>query len=226
MLRRAFLRSFTAHRRAFTNASRTSEASSFDSAVARIHSPVMVGRYADDRKKYFDDDKPLATLRTRAQIALDKRDADSFILVALQTIKYLGNSELAKSPFYLPPSLMYLDPPSPAAEVMDEILRKAFSKACDVRNIPHGHLNNNSGRAISGSRGVGKSYCLRTCAIVMSVLLDHVVAVWVGLHYCGKEFPISHSICTHQGSMVAVWGVLTCGAAVQPGILAGSCSSQ
>jgi hypothetical protein len=159
---------------------------SFDPKTHRIHAPVMLGRFDGDERVR---DATLIRYRMQAEKAFRKRNADAFINVARKTITHLGRRSMREMPLYLPRTLVFLDPPSPASSIMDEVLRKAFSKACDAADIPGGHLNNNSGRAISGVRGVGKIYCLRTCGIVMPLLLDNVISVWVDYASVEKSDP-------------------------------------
>ena len=106
-------------------------------------------------------------LQTDAQKALEKRDTGAFIGVAVKTVRRLADLPRAH-PLHVPPHLAFVTDPSPLSPVFRDVVSKAFHKAYDVDfSKSDRYLDNNSGRAVAGPRGVGKSHGLKPCAHVV-----------------------------------------------------------
>eukprot|EP00051_Salpingoeca_urceolata_P008971 m.110330 g.110330 ORF g.110330 m.110330 type:complete len:237 (+) comp16037_c0_seq3:921-1631(+) len=125
-------------------------------------------------------------LRMRVKL-LDRSQHKQFLDLAYEGVALLehrdleGNDLGGDKPNLLrfPSHLMFMRPPSPAADVFQQIMLKAFHKSLDTRLADDASENNQSGYAIGGHKDVGKTYLLRLTLTLAPLMLDNVFSGFI-----------------------------------------------
>lgn len=159
---------------------------------------------------FYIKTKKLLDLREEANKHFDEKNVNQFLNVARRTVNHLEGLPVNHR-FHLPSQLMFVSPPSPFSGIFNEVLHKSFAKAYDVAGKQYAAKNNNSGRAISGPRGVGKSTGLILCTILAPLLLPrNIISVYVDYQTYANEplaspFELLKQAILHAGLWNTVW---------------------
>ena len=105
-------------------------------------------------------------------------DREFFFDVFLEAVRRLEDIEERSHPLKLDENLMWLNEPSPNVELAKSVVTKTLKTSFAAIN---GHCENNSGFAIPGPEGVGKTTLLRLIAVVCPQLLPNFQSVFLGL---------------------------------------------
>ena len=136
--------------------------------------PGAGGPVSQDDRDVLKEFEPL---RSKAR-KLKRSQSSHFLKLAREGLGILGRASKG-SRFRFPHHLCFLDVPSPVAGTFDLLLATAFLKSHDARFDPDASENNQSGFALGGRKGVGKSRVLRLVATLAPLLLDNVLSVYM-----------------------------------------------
>jgi hypothetical protein len=120
-------------------------------------------------------DSRVIDLRHKVELCMRKRDILSFLPIVSLGIQYL-QSLPPSHPYYLPTTDLHLGQ-TPFSALLDDTMSIIFIKVCDVSGY-FADPNNNSGFAIGGPKGCGKTNVIKLAIILASVLFPNIVSVY------------------------------------------------
>lgn len=136
---------------------------------------------------------------------LRKRESDTtaFLPIIHETITHLQTLDFGHHPYYLSKTDLHMGE-TPFTELLYQIMTLVFFKMCDILG-PFSDPNNNSGFAVGGPKGCGKTNVMRLSIVLASILSPNIVSVYN--NYQAEVVPstpkslLTAAMCLHDHSL-------------------------